>query len=185
MLRSTDQCGSSPPSCCTYPMPRRSATGSNDSTGRPPTSTTPASGLTMALKQRSSVVFPDPLSPTSAAHEPRVTSSETPSSAVVGPYRLTTLRTRRAGGPPLTVTRRTPQGQDPTRPSLCVRAVQPHLMLRCRFKGATRFSPKSRGVDPITRISGDRVWVVWLQGIPEPRRPRVEGTRLPGSAAPW
>ena len=45
----------------------------------------PPSGSVMRLKQRSSVVFPDPLSPTSATHSPAAAASDTPSSAATAP----------------------------------------------------------------------------------------------------
>ena len=50
------------PSCCTYPMERRSCTGFNVWTSRPPTHTSPASAEIIRLNRRSSVVFPAPLS---------------------------------------------------------------------------------------------------------------------------
>src|SRR6476469_7670970 len=68
----------------------------------------PLSGSTRRLKHRSSVVLPDPLSPTSATHSPSATSIDTPASASTGPagvaYRFITSRAvrdtsvRSAGG---------------------------------------------------------------------------------------
>ena len=66
-------------------MRRRSSTASVASTSSPSTRTVPASGSVIRLKQRSSVLFPDPLSPTSATHSPGATSSDTPASAAVAP----------------------------------------------------------------------------------------------------
>jgi hypothetical protein len=57
----------------------------------------PASVMTIWLKHRSSVVFPEPLVPTNARHSPRSITSETPSSAVRAPYCFRTLSARRAG----------------------------------------------------------------------------------------
>ena len=48
-----------------------------------PTNASPASGSTIRLKQRSNVVLPEPLSPTSATAPPAGTSSDTSSSARV------------------------------------------------------------------------------------------------------
>ena len=85
------QCGISPPSCWTYPIERRSCTGSIESTGSPRTTTLPRSSSVSLLMVRSRVVFPEPLSPTNATHAPASTSSVTPSRATVAPYRFTAL----------------------------------------------------------------------------------------------
>src|SRR5262245_11924587 len=84
-FRCTVQCGSNPPSCGTYPIPRRSWTASTARTSSSPRQTTPASGSTRRLKQRRSVVLPEPLSPTRATHALAGTVSVTPSSAMTVP----------------------------------------------------------------------------------------------------
>ena len=71
---------------------RRSATLGRSRTFVPPTKISPLVGSTRRLKHRSSVVFPDPLSPTSATLVPAATSRLTPSSATTSPYRCTTSR---------------------------------------------------------------------------------------------
>jgi hypothetical protein len=51
----------------------------------------PDAGSTMRLKQRSNVVLPDPLSPTSASVRPATTSIDTSTSAgALEPYRCDT-----------------------------------------------------------------------------------------------
>src|SRR5438034_1516981 len=91
-LRSTRQCGSSPPCCCTYPMLRRSSTADPARTSLSATSTSPRSGSTSRLKQRRRVVFPDPLSPTSAVAPAAATSTLTSSRARTFPKRCVTFR---------------------------------------------------------------------------------------------
>src|SRR5688572_24698304 len=59
-------------------------------TSTSPTETIPASGCTSRLKHRSSVVFPDPLSPTSATHDADGTTSVTFSRATNAPKRFVT-----------------------------------------------------------------------------------------------
>src|SRR5690606_23197105 len=54
-------------------------------------------GVTMRLKQRSSVVLPEPLSPMTATHAPARTSSDTPSRPTTAPQRLRTAIASRAG----------------------------------------------------------------------------------------
>src|SRR5262245_13913214 len=59
-------------------------------TSTSPTQTIPASGWTRRLKHRSSVVFPDPLSPTSATHAADGTVSVTSARATNVPKRFET-----------------------------------------------------------------------------------------------
>jgi hypothetical protein len=94
---STVQCGMSPPSCCTYPMERRSCTGFNVLTLRPPTHTSPESAEIIRLNRRSSVVLPAPLSPTSATISPRSRDRVTRSRTGAEPNRFTTSFAERAG----------------------------------------------------------------------------------------
>ena len=64
-------------------MRRRRAIGSRSATGFPSMRTVPAEGSIIRLKVRRSVVFPEPLSPTSATVSPEWTASVTPASAAV------------------------------------------------------------------------------------------------------
>src|SRR6186997_1007416 len=73
-------------------MLRRNWIGSCSRTSWSPTSTSPLTGSIRRLKQRSSVDFPEPLSPTSAVTVAGGTSMLTPSSATVSPKRWVTLR---------------------------------------------------------------------------------------------
>src|SRR5207237_2579662 len=73
-------------------MLRRNNTADSDRTFLSPTSTSPRSGSISRLKQRRSVVFPDPLSPTSAVACPAATSTLTCSSATTLPKRCDTFR---------------------------------------------------------------------------------------------
>src|SRR5512146_3154646 len=79
-------------------MLRRSVTGSTVATAIPPPRTTPWSGSTSRLKQRSNVVLPEPLSPTSARQADGAISSETSSRASVEPYVLERRSTESAIG---------------------------------------------------------------------------------------
>src|SRR5678809_1074702 len=67
-----------------------SSIGSLSRTSRSPTVTDPESGSPLRLKQRRSVVLPEPLSPTIAVNDSAGTESETLSSATTGPNRLLT-----------------------------------------------------------------------------------------------
>jgi hypothetical protein len=57
--------------------------GSRSAAGFPSTRTTPAEGSIIRLKVRSRVVFPEPLSPTSATVSPGRMASVTPARAAV------------------------------------------------------------------------------------------------------
>src|SRR3569833_1466095 len=59
-------------------------------TSAPSTRTRPESGAVSRLKQRRSVVLPEPLSPTSASDAPRGTLTVTPSRAITLPKRFET-----------------------------------------------------------------------------------------------
>src|SRR2546423_14579933 len=79
-------------------MLRRSSTADSVRTFLSATNISPRSGSTNLLKQRSSVVFPDPLSPTSAVARPAVTSRLTSSRATMFPKRCDTFRALSAVG---------------------------------------------------------------------------------------
>src|SRR5438105_9009947 len=73
-------------------MLRRNNTADSDRTFLSPTSTSPCWGSISRLKQRRSVVFPDPLSPTSAVACPAAASRLTFSRATTLPKRCDTFR---------------------------------------------------------------------------------------------
>src|SRR5690606_27722691 len=64
----------------------RSSTSDCPDTSWPSTMTVPSDGTTIRLKQRSSVVLPEPLSPTTATQRPAATRKLTPSRATTAPY---------------------------------------------------------------------------------------------------
>src|SRR5438105_1318817 len=73
-------------------MLRRSNTADSVRTSLSATKISPRSGSTSRLKQRSSVVFPEPLSPTRAVVRPAGTSRLTSSRATTFPKRCDTFR---------------------------------------------------------------------------------------------
>src|SRR5256885_5423938 len=81
-------------------MLRRRGITSWPRTSRSPTSTVPPCGSVSRLKQRRSVVLPEPLSPTKADVLPASTSMLTSSSATTSPKRCVTLRATRELGIP-------------------------------------------------------------------------------------
>ena len=82
-------------------MPMRRCSGSTQvpspATPRPLTATRPASGVSKPAITRRSVVFPEPLGPSSATSSPCSTRSVAPSTARVRPKRLSTPRASIAG----------------------------------------------------------------------------------------
>src|SRR5262245_50308518 len=70
-----------------YPTSRRAVTG-RSATSIPPTRTLPAVGGKNPIKQRISVLFPEPFGPSSAATSPRPTLNDTSSTARTGPKHL-------------------------------------------------------------------------------------------------
>src|SRR5215208_1486295 len=94
---STDSSAKMPRPSGTCAMPARAtASGPRRDTLRPSKTTSPFV-RTMPEIARSVVVLPAPLAPSSATISPSFTSSETPCSALTGPYRASTLRSSSSG----------------------------------------------------------------------------------------